>query len=224
MNNRLEKISSYIVDGIGVADIGTDHGFLPIALCERGYSGNIIAADINSDPLNKAIRAAKQAGVYDRISFLLCDGLEKCNNALFDRVVIAGMGGDTIAGIIERAPNCFSDSFTFHLQPMSKAEILRGWLLNHGFGIINEDLVVDNDTIYQIISAKFGVVSSYCDAELYIGKKELHSDKDLYEKLRLKHIDRFEKAVDGMSAAENRDMSEKILEMKVLLEQFRRIG
>lgn len=223
MNNRLEKIASYIVDGIGVADIGTDHGFLPVALCQREYPGNIIASDINSDPLKKAIRAAENTGFSDRIKFLLSDGLEACDPDEFDRVVIAGMGGDTIAGIISRAAWCRGSKHIFHLQPMSKQEILRAWLMDNGFEIINEDLVVDNETIYQIISARFGLHNKLNQAQLYIGRREIHSDPVLYEELRIKHIDRFERALAGMKNAETRDMSEKIVEIEQLLDQFRRI-
>lgn len=223
MNNRLEKIASYIVDGKGVADIGTDHGFLPVALCQRGYPGNIVASDINSDPLNKAIRAAKNAGFSETIKFLLSDGLEACDPDEFDRVVIAGMGGDTIAGIISRVSWYKDSKHVFHLQPMSKQEVLRAWLMDNDFEIINEDLVVDNETIYQIISACFGSKNKLNCAQLYIGRRELHSDIALYEQLRIKHIERFERALEGMKNAETRDMSAKILDIEQLLEQFRRL-
>ena len=223
MNNRLYKICSYIIDGIGVIDVGTDHGYLPIELCDRAYKGNIIAADINEDPLSKAVRAAADAGYSDRINFLLCDGLEKCPHDKIDKVVIAGMGGDTICGILERTQWCKNSGYTFYLQPMSKSEILRKWLIDNGFAIIAEDLVVDNDTIYQIISAKFGIPMSLNEAQLYIGIKELHSDLALYEELRQQLIRRFNRAIDGMSGAEKRDMSSRIEEYNTVLNQLERI-
>lgn len=223
MNNRLYKICSYITDGLGVIDVGTDHGYLPIELCDRGYTGNIIAADINEDPLNKAVRAAAEAGYSDRISFLLCDGLEKCPHDAIDKIVIAGMGGDTICGILERTQWCRNSNYTLYLQPMSKAEILRKWLIDNGFAIIAEDLVVDNETIYQVISAKFRASMVLNEAQLYIGLKELHSDLDLYEELRQQLIKRFNRAVDGMSGAEKRDMSFRIEEYKTILAQLERI-
>ena len=222
MNNRLYKICSYIKTGIGVIDVGTDHGYLPIELCKNGYKGNIIAADINEDPLNKAIRAAEEAGFSDRISFLLCDGLEKCDNKLIDRIVIAGIGGDTICGILERAQWCKDFRFTLHLQPMSKAEVLRKWLVVNGFEIIAEDMVVDNETIYQIISARYGKETILNEAQLYLGLKELHSDLLLYEDYKNQLIIRFKRAIEGMSGAENRDMSQRIDECKTILEQLER--
>ena len=223
MNNRLYKICSYIHDGVGVIDVGTDHGYLPIELCLREYKGNIIASDINEDPLNKAIRAAEEAGFSDRISFKLCDGLAMCEPSSVDSIVIAGMGGDTICGILEAAAWCFDSKYTLYLQPMSKSEILRSWLCSNGFGIICEDIVIDNDTMYQIISAKFGSKSALNEAELYIGSKSVHTDLGLFEEYRCKLKHRFSKAKKGMINAENRDMSLRIAEMDILLEQLERM-
>ena len=223
MNNRLYKISSYLKDGRGVIDVGTDHGYLPIELCQKGYNGNIIASDINSDPLNKAVRAAETAGFSDRITFQLCNGLEMCDPAMVDSIVIAGMGGDTICSILEAAAWCKNPDYTLYLQPMSKSEILRKWLADNGFGIVSEDLVVDNETIYQIISAKYQVPVFLNEAQYYIGDKALHSDLVLYEEYRKKLIKRFDKAIKGMSEAENRDMASKIFEMKTILEQLEMI-
>ncbi len=222
MNNRLYKICSYITDGIGIIDVGTDHGYLPLELCNRGYTGNIIAADINEDPLNKAIRAAAEAGFSDRIRFLLCDGLEKCPHDAIDKIVIAGMGGDTICGILERTNWCKNNNYTLYLQPMSKCEILRKWLIDNGFYIIAEDMVVDNDTIYQIISAKYGSIMVLNEAQLYLGLKELHSDLNLYEEYRQQLINRFKRAIAGMNSAEKRDMSCRIDEYNTILTQLER--
>ena len=75
MNKRLQLISEHI-NSKGFVDVGTDHGYLPIFMAENGYHGNIFASDVNEDPLNKAIRNAKDAGVSNKIDFFLCDGLE----------------------------------------------------------------------------------------------------------------------------------------------------
>ena len=78
MNKRLQLIAENIDGGKGVIDVGTDHGYLPVYLAENSYTGSIFASDINEDPLNKAIRHAKNTGVDNKINFLLCDG--KCSH------------------------------------------------------------------------------------------------------------------------------------------------
>ena len=197
MNNRLRLIIEHISGKLGVIDVGTDHGYLPIALAQSGYIGNIIASDINSAPLSKAIYNAEQAGIQDRIQFRLCDGLEGCNPAEIDTIVIAGMGGDTICGILDRAEWCMSDKYTLILQPMTKAEILRYWLVNNGFVITSEERTKENGTIYQIIVAVFDCNSTLTDAELFTGNAKLRKDEYFAEELDIL-LKRFIKAVDGM--------------------------
>ena len=103
MNKRLEAIYALIGEGRGLVDVGTDHGYIPTALAQSGYAGNIIASDIKPGPLQAARRSAENAGVADKIDFLLCDGLDGCDPSAIDTIVIAGMGGDTICGILDRA-------------------------------------------------------------------------------------------------------------------------
>ncbi len=197
MNNRLKLIIKHISGDGGVIDVGTDHGYLPIALAQSGYMGNIIASDINSDPIDKAIYNAKQAGLYDRIQFRLCDGLEGCIPDEVDTIVIAGMGGDTICGILDRAEWCMTEKYKLILQPMTKAEILRFWLVNNGFHISFEERTKENGTIYQIIVASFENNSTLSDAELFTGKYSLRKDEFFAEEMEIL-INRFKKAADGM--------------------------
>lgn len=170
MNNRLKKIIELIDNGLGVIDVGTDHGYLPIYLFNNNYSGNIFASDINPLPLNKAKENANKAKATG-IQFLLSNGLEKCNPDLVDNIVIAGLGGDTICQIIDEANWTMNSKYKLILQPMTKSEVLRYWLVNNGYSIIEEYLVKDSGKIYSIIVSNFsGINESYNDAELYIGK------------------------------------------------------
>lgn len=202
MNKRLKAIFSHISDGIGVVDVGTDHGYIPAALAESGYTGNIIASDINMGPLESAQRNAEDIGVRDNIDFLLCNGLEKCDPSKIDTIVIAGMGGDTICGILDRSEWCIADGYKLILQPMTKAEILRFWLINNGFKITNEEYVHDGN-LYQILLAEFGASVRYSDAELYTGKYEQVCFDGLFPEYLEKLIGRFEYENRAMSSAES---------------------
>ena len=203
MNKRLKLISDYIDNGKGIADVGTDHGYLPIFLAENGYTGNIFASDINEDPINKAIKNAAAAGVSDKINFMLCDGLRMCPRAQIDTIVIAGMGGDMIVKILDETEWCLSPEYKLILQPMSKAEILRYWLVYNGFEIKHELLVDENGTIYQIIVARFGGISKLNDAQLYIGCYEDAQQKELYIKNYSALYRRFDRAVKEIKEGEN---------------------
>ena len=201
MNKRLELISSILPHGRGFADVGTDHGYLPVYMAQHGYSGKIIASDINEGPLSTAVASARQAGVEDRICFRLCDGLDGCGSEELDTVVIAGMGGDTICGILDRADWVMSRDILLILQPMTKAEVLRYWLTNNDFAICGEWLIEENGEIYQILSARFGARTPLSDAELFTGKYELAVGNALFPVQLAALIKRFERAAAGMSKA-----------------------
>ena len=201
MNKRLELIASILPHGRGFADVGTDHGYLPVYMAQHGYSGKIIASDINEGPLSTAVASARQAGVEDRICFRLCDGLDGCGSEELDTVVIAGMGGDTICGILDRADLIMSRDILLILQPMTKAEVLRYWLTNNDFAICGEWLIEENSEIYQILSARFGARTPLSDAELFTGKYELAVGNALFPVQLAALIKRFERAAAGMSKA-----------------------
>lgn len=201
MNKRLELIASILPHGRGFADVGTDHGYLPVYMAQHGYSGKIIASDINEGPLSTAVASARQAGVKDRICFRLCDGLDGCGSEELDTVVIAGMGGDTICGILDRADWVMSRDILLILQPMTKAEVLRYWLTNNDFAICGEWLIEENGEIYQILSARFGARTPLSDAELFTGKYELAVGNALFPVQLAALIKRFERAAAGMSKA-----------------------
>lgn len=198
MNKRMYAIAGYIDAGKGFIDVGTDHGYLPAWMAKHGYNGNIYASDINRAPLDKAIDTAEKAGVSDKIEFQLCDGLSECQPDAVDTIVIAGMGGDTICKILDLAEWCMDRRYKLILQPMTKSEVLRYWLVNNEFEILTEDPVLEGGTIYPLIVARFGGCTKLNDAELFLGKKTLCTNLDLYEQQRQKLIKRFDAAISGM--------------------------
>jgi len=203
MNKRLLLIAEQIKQGIGVIDVGTDHGYLPVHLATNAYQGNIFASDVNEDPLNKAIKNAAEAGVQDKMEFFLCDGLSACPRDKVDTIVIAGMGGDMIVKILDEGYWCMAPQYRLILQPMSKAEVLRYWLAYNEFEIEDEFLVDENDTLYQIITARFGGKTKLNDAELFTGKALLARDKELWNRYYASNLKRFSRAVNEMRSGDS---------------------
>ena len=202
MNKRLTVILNEILDGVGVIDVGTDHGYLPAALAKRGYPGTILASDINEGPLRAARATAEKEGLTDRIRFLLCDGLSKCDPEEIDTIVIAGMGGDLICRILDQAEWTMDDRYTMILQPMTKAEVLRYWLSNNEYGIVSEQLVEDADKIYSVLTVRFGsACPALKDSELFIGQVECIRNDPLFGKFLTAQIARTEKALSGMKGS-----------------------
>ena len=202
MSNRLELIASFVKNGIGVADVGTDHGYIPVMLVKRGYKGNIIATDINEGPLNKAKQSLIEADCEEAVELILCNGLDGCESEKIDTIIVAGMGGDTITGILDRAEWCAREDIKLILQPVTKPEILRYWLVNNDFRITNEAQVEENGTVYQIICAVPGRDCRYKDSELFIGRYDLIKGSTYYEQMLDKHIIRFSSAADGLKSTD----------------------
>ena len=201
-------------------DVGTDHGYLPVELLRRGYSGRLIASDINAGPLQAAVRSAQQAGLEDRISFQLADGLELCDPNVIDTIVIAGMGGDTICGILDRAEWCMDRRYTLILQPMTRAEVLRYWLIHNEFEILEEDLTEDAGTLYAVLTARFGGCTQLSDAELYTGSFSSLRDHRLFPAFLEQQISRFRRMLIGISAAASHETSGRKAILELVLSQL----
>ena len=198
MNKRLRAIEELIKPGIGLIDVGTDHGYLPVSLAQHGYPGRLIAADIGEGPLSAARRSAETAGLLDRIEFQLCDGLSLCDPDSVDTIVIAGMGGDTICGILDQAEWCMDQRYCLLLQPMTRSEVLRYWLSNNDFVIEQERLVADGGEVYALLSARFGGKQKLRDAELYSGAFSQIRQEPLWPAFSAALRKRMEKQIRGL--------------------------
>ncbi len=187
-------------NGRGLIDVGTDHGFLPLFLAQNGYTGRLYASDINRMPLDSAIRAAREASLEERIGFLLSDGLDACPPDEVDTIVIAGMGGDLICRILDRAEWCLDKRYTLILQPMTKAEVVRYWLVNNGFTLTEEKLVREG-FLYQIIKAKYLGNMPLTDAELFSGAYKNIRAETLAGEWLDELIVRFEREERGLLSA-----------------------
>ncbi len=155
LSKRLAAVAGLIPYGNGVVDVGTDHGYIPVYLAQNGYPGKITASDIRKGPLESAMSSAREYGAADRISFRLADGLAGAEQDGADAVVIAGMGGETIAKILEKAP-WTKNGVELILQPQSKIDVLADWLCGNGYYIKNAVLCRDDGRIYLALRASGG--------------------------------------------------------------------
>ncbi len=176
---RLLTAVPYIRPGRLVADIGTDHAYLPIYLCESGVLVPAadrpicaIAADINRGPVERADIHIRAAGLSDRIVTVQTDGLSGLDVHDPDDIIIFGMGGELIAAILAAAPWIRRTGKRLILQPMTHAEHLRSFLLSAGFAIVGETLSREGERIYQTICAAWSgaEADTRTPAELAVGQ------------------------------------------------------
>ena len=167
---RLRTILRSVPKGTRVADIGTDHAFLPIALIKEGVARSVLACDISEGPLSVAkenIEKTKTQNIETR----LCDGLEGISSNEADVITIAGMGGDVIKGILKKCAWIKDEEKLLILQPMSSADVLREYLYLEGFSLEKEEAVEDSGRVYSVITARYSGASYKPSlAEIFIGK------------------------------------------------------
>lgn len=165
---RLACIASLVPRGSALADVGTDHGYIPVYLLQRGVIERAIASDIGREPLAHAKRTA-EAYAVGGIDFRLCAGLDGISSAECDTVVIAGMGGETIADILAAAPWTKDGRHTLLLQPQTKIEELRAWLCVNGYAVGRETLVRDKGKLYVVMTVGAGEAFVPDETQLYGG-------------------------------------------------------
>lgn len=154
LDNRLKKIAE-LVSGEGIAvDVGTDHACLAAELVNSGKCSKVIASDVKEGPLESARNTVERYGIQDKVELALSDGLENVDLTGVTDIVIAGMGGETIAEIIGNSSADKPENIRFILQPMTKVELLRKKLYEYQYEITGEYAVEDKDKIYVIISAE----------------------------------------------------------------------
>ena len=171
INKRLLVCSELVRAGAVLADIGTDHAYLPIYLLERGIIERAVLSDINQGPLNKARENSEKAGFIHKVELRLCNGASELSECGATDYAICGMGGELIADIIEHAPHLKNKNINLILQPMSKPEALREYLFSNGFDILKEKYVTDTGKHYVCILARFsGVNTPFSEADARFGK------------------------------------------------------
>ena len=152
ISKRLCTAASYVRDGAVVADIGTDHAYLPIYLALNNRISSAIASDINEGPIKKARENIAKHNLCDQIYTCVADGLDGIEKYAPNDIVICGMGGETIINIITEGKDITPD--TLILQPMTGADKLRKFLYENGYRITDESFVTEGEKVYCIIKAQ----------------------------------------------------------------------
>ena len=203
LDKRLLSCADYVRAGAVFADIGTDHGYLPLFLLREGRISRAYLSDVNRGPLSTAERNAEAQGLADRCEFILTDGAAALADKGITDYAICGMGGELISRIIQDAPHLFTEGVRLILQPMTKQEYLRRYLASNGFSVLDERFSFDSGKYYVTLLAEYtGECREISVSEAELGIKTAH-DGDRVEYLgflegKMKAV---KKAFLGKSAA-----------------------
>jgi len=201
---RLAAAAALVPVGARLADVGTDHGYLPVRLLLDGVIPFAVAADLRAGPLSRARETALRFHVEDKISFRLCDGLRGVREDEVDAIAIAGMGGGTAASILSAAP-WTKNGKRLLLQPMTALWELRGFLSQNGYRIEMEHIACEGKRLYSIMEVCGGTEPPLSPAEQWAGRQ---SDDPL-RGAWLAHVSaKARKALAGQRASRNPDEGE----------------
>ncbi len=194
---RLLAVGELVEPGSRAADVGTDHGYLPVWLRQQGICEHIIASDIAPAPLAAARASVRRYGV-DGVEFRLCPGLEGIEPREADTVVMAGMSGETMAAILDDAGWDWRGKRLI-LQPMTKRAELLTWLYDHGLHIETEKPVSEGRRLYWVFCAEAGRMPLPRPAHLWAGFTETDYARRLRRQL--------ERSLEGQRKAREPDMA-----------------
>lgn len=197
LSPRLQMIADFVEKGSIVADIGTDHAYIPVYLVKNGIASKAIAADVNKGPLDSAKEYISKNKLNNMIETRLGDGLEVIQPGEVDTVIIAGMGGLLIRDILDNNKAITNSIKKLVLQPMVASQDLRRYLYSNGFKIEDEKLAREKDRFYEIFTVVHGYEEINNDVYYEIGKKLIENNDELLKDFLKKKINSIEKILEN---------------------------
>lgn len=227
LSKRLKRIAEHVDKCESVADIGTDHGYIPIYLVKEGICEKAIASDINKGPIEKAKVNVAFEGVSNKIKCLLGPGLNPLKVGEVNGVILAGMGGNLTRDILLADMEKVKKYDFIILQPAQNPEVLREFLYKNDYEIIDEDLIKDEGRFYELFKVKYNENSEKLvfEDELKYEVSPLLREKNhpLFKEFIEEKINRCETILsfikEDTEAAKKRksDLEEKINKLKGML-------
>lgn len=161
ISERLKCVASLVNKGARVADIGTDHAYLPIYLVQNGISNKVYACDVRKEPLRRAKLHIDEYGLSDKITTQLCDGLKGINKGDVDTVTICGMGGKLMKNILKAGIDKLGDNTQLVLSAQSELRDFRKYLLETGIDIKSEHMLLEDGKYYFIFDCVYNTQDEY---------------------------------------------------------------
>lgn len=223
LTDRLLKIAELVSEGKKVADIGTDHGYIPVYLLNKNKIKYAILADVNKGPLENARKEVKYNKLESKVDLRLGSGLEVLKPNEVDEVIIAGMGGILISELLEVKKDVAHSVEKLILQPMQAQGELRKYLYNNGYEIIDEVLVKEDFRIYEIIIAKYTGKNTYIENNIYyeIGNKLISNKDELLEDFINKKVKSYQSIIDKLEGKNGEAIESKREESKRIIDELK---
>lgn len=214
LSPRLQAVAGLIEPGLKIADIGTDHAYLPIYLVEQNIIPAAVAIDIHQGPYESALKQVRIQGLADKISVRLGDGFNPVTPGEVQGAVLAGMGSTTMVEILEKNPGLVAEFRQLVMQPMAGAAQIRNWLSKNKWLVNKEVLVEDEGFIYIVIGAIPGEQSITDWLSLELGPIILKEKPPLLKPYVEKKIQDYKNILAGLEQARSGEIEQKKLDLR----------
>ena len=221
LSERLSTVASMVTAGNCLADVGTDHGYVPIYLYERNVIPRAIAMDINKGPLERAALHIAESGMKDVIETRLSDGLTALRPKEADSIVIAGMGGPLMIRILSAYPEVTASAKELILQPQSEIAEVRIWLYEQGYEIVEEHMVYEEGKYYPMFKAvKNPEAKKLSYLEYKFGRLEVLKEKEVLKDFILRELSNKQNILQKLEEEQTEKSKGRAEEMKQLIKEL----
>lgn len=222
LSKRLESVSSLVTPGFRVADIGTDHGYIPLWLTEQGLIPGAVAMDINPGPLQRAKENVQMYELGEKIETRLSDGLKELKPGEADSVVIAGMGGNLMIKILKEGAEILQTVQELILQPQSDVGEVRSFLQREGYRITSEKMILEDGKFYPVMRAEHGAMEELSDIEALYGPCLLKEKNPCLKQFLEKEQQTFEHVRCSLLESKTPRAEGRLLEIGEKIDQIKR--
>ncbi|CAM5258697.1 SAM-dependent methyltransferase OS=Lysinibacillus sphaericus OX=1421 GN=LS41612_08125 PE=4 SV=1 [Lysinibacillus sphaericus] len=219
LSKRLETVAKFVPTGAVVADIGSDHAYLPCYLIHKGIAASAVAGEVVKGPYESALGQVKKEGLTEKITVRLADGLAAVEATdHVDTVTIAGMGEPLIVSILEKHPQSLQGVTRLILQPNIHAKVIREWALTNNWAILDEDILEEDEKIYEILVLQRGAMT-LSPSEILFGRKLLLRKAPAFLKKWQREKENWQRVLQSIEGAEpTLEIEEKRAELTALLD------
>ena len=222
LSKRLEAVASFVPTGAVVADIGSDHAYLPCYLVHKGIASRAVAGEVVQGPFDSAVRQVRTEGLSDKITVRLADGLAAVQEADgVTAVTIAGMGGPLIVSILEKHPEALKTVTRLILQPNIHAKAIREWAVQHGWALQDEVILEEDGKVYEVLVLQRGAMD-LTEAQTLLGPKLMNTKSAVFVEKWSREVANWQRVQQAIASAEpteeNKAKSEELAHLIELVQ------
>lgn len=218
LSERLKMVVSFVKEGSGVADVGTDHGYVPITLAEAGTVRHALAMDVRPGPLERAKTHISRHRLEDVIETRLSDGVRELKEGEADTVIIAGMGGELVIHILDDGKRLWNQVEHWILSPQSELDKVREYLSVNGFAIAREEMLEEEGKYYTVMDVVRGEMKNLKPWESLYGPCLIRDRHPVLKEFLDKEERLLKKIWEGLTDQEGEGARKRAQELKIQIE------